>query len=224
MKNQRFTIFTAVFLFIVLSSGCAINRSEIELNIPEAVEIPMKTGKTVFIKSVVDNRIFEKRPKVPNIPSLNPSKERNKDIEKRAVARKRNGYGKAIGDILLKEGQTVESVIRESLKQGFLENGFDVLENAEQSSPSTYIVDAKINKFWSWMNPGFWTISLSTEINTDIQLKKSTEGRTETISVEFTKCNISKRKHFQTAIDGNWIKVMQGALNEFIAKVKKQLE
>ena len=220
MKNQRFTFFTAVFLFCVLSSGCALNRSEIELNIPEipeAVEIPMKTGKTVFIKSVVDNRIFEKRPKVPNIPSLNPSKERNKDIEKRAVARKRNGYGKAMGDILLKEGQTVESVIRESLKQGFLENGFDVLENAEQSSPSTYIVDAKINKFWSWMNPGFWTISLSTEINTDIQLKKSTEGRTETISVEFT-------KHFQTAIEGNWIKVMQGALNEFIAKVKKQLE
>ena len=218
MKNQRFTIFTAVFLFIVLSSGCAINRSEIELNIPEAVEIPMKTGKQVFIKSVVDNRIFEKRPMVPNIPSLNPSKERNKDIEKRAVARKRNGFGKAIGDILLKEGQTVESVIRESLKQGFLENGFDVLENAEQSSPSTYIVDAKINKFWSWMNPGKVVVmTISTEINTDIQLKKSTEGRTETISVEFT-------RHFATISDRNWIKVMQGALNEFIAKVKKQLE
>jgi len=218
MKNQRFTFFTAVFLFIVLSSGCAINRSEIELNIPEAVEIPMKTGKQVFIKSVVDNRIFEKRPMVPNIPSLNPSKERNKDIEKRAVARKRNGLGKAIGDILLKEGQTVESVIRESLKQGFLENGFDVLENAEQSSPSTYIVDAKINKFWSWMNPGKVVVmTISTEINTDIQLKKSTEGRTETISVEFT-------RHFATISDRNWIKVMQGALNEFIAKVKKQLE
>ena len=222
MKNQRFTFFTAVFLFIVVTSGCATNRSEIELNIPEAVEIPMKTGKQVFIKSVVDNRIFEKRPMVPNIPSLNPSKERNKDIEKRAVARKRTGFGKAIGDILLKEGQTVESVIRESLKQGFLENGFDVLENAEQSSPSTYIVDAKINKFWSWIDFGVWSplprlSSISTEINTDIQLKKSTEGRTETISVEFT-------KHFQTAIEGNWIKVMQGALNEFIAKVKKQLE
>ena len=218
MKNQRFTFFTAVFLFIVLSSGCAINRSEIELNIPEAVEIPMKTGKQVFIKSVVDNRIFEKRPMVPNIPSLNPSKERNKDIEKRAVARKRNGFGKAIGDILLKEGQAVESVIRESLKQGFLENGFDVLENAEQSSPSTYIVDAKINKFWSWMNPGKVVVmTISTEINTDIQLKKSTEGRTETISVEFT-------RHFATISDRNWIKVMQGALNEFIAKVKKQLE
>ncbi len=222
MKNQRFTIFTAVFLFIVLSSGCAINRSEIELNIPEAVEIPMKTGKQVFIKSVVDNRVFEKRPIVPNIPSLNPSKERNKDIEECAVARKRNGLGKAIGDILLKEGQTVESVIRESLKQGFLENGFDVLENAEQSSPSTYIVDAKINKFWSWIDFGVWSplprlSSISTEINTDIQLKKSTEGRTETISVEFT-------RHFATISDRNWIKVMQGALNEFIAKVKKQLE
>jgi hypothetical protein len=47
MKNQRFTFFAAVFLFCVLSSGCALNRSEIELNIPEipeAVEIPMKTG------------------------------------------------------------------------------------------------------------------------------------------------------------------------------------
>ncbi len=216
MKKPILYIYAAI-LFAVLSSGCATNRGVIELNIPETVEIPMKNGKQVYIKSVVDNRVFEKKPKDPNIPSLNPSKEGDKDTEKRAVARKRNSWGKAIGDILLKEGQTVESVIRESLKQGFLENGFDVLENAEQSSSSTYIVDAKINKFWSWMNPGFWTISLSTEINTDIQLKNSTKGRTETISVEFS-------RHFQTGIEGNWIKVMQGALNEFIAKVKKQLE
>ncbi|MCP4373713.1 MAG: hypothetical protein GY797_37275, partial [Deltaproteobacteria bacterium] len=67
------------------------------------------------------------------------------------------------------------------------------------------------------MNPGFWSISISTEINTDIQLKKSTEERTETISVEFS-------KNFQTGAGSNWIKVMQEALNEFIAKVKKQLE
>ncbi len=217
MKNQCFTFIAAVFLFVVLSSGCATNRGEIELNIPETIEIPIKNGEQVFIKSVVDNRIFEEKPEKPNIPSLSPSKERNKDIEKRAVARKRNTYGKALGDILLKEGQTVESVIHESLKQGFLENGFDVLENAEQSSPSTYIVDAKINKFWSWTNPGFWSISISTEINTDIQLKKLTEERTETISVEFS-------KNFQTGAGSNWIKVMQEALNEFIAKVKKQLE
>ena len=118
---------------------------------------------------------------------------------------------------MLKEGQTVETAIHESLKKSFLENGFDVLEDAEQSSPSTYIVDAKINKFWSWMNPGFCSISISTEVNTDIQLEKSTEERTETAFVGFS-------KNVQTGAGGNWIKVMQEALNKFIAKVKKQLE
>ncbi len=79
---------------------------------------------------------------------------------------------------MLKEGQTVESVIRESLKQGFLENGFDVLENAEQSSSSTYIVDAKGSEDGEWTKPGCRAVGITRRINAEIQLMKSAEERT----------------------------------------------
>ena len=67
-------------------------------------------GKEIFIESVTDERIFQENPKSQDIPSLGLGGSANATeiIRKRAIGRKRNTYGKALGDILLEEGQTVE--------------------------------------------------------------------------------------------------------------------
>jgi hypothetical protein len=64
---------------------------------------------------VTDRRVFEVNPRQANIPSLmNDAEIKNPAITARAVARKRGGFGKTlgdVGDVLLPEGRTVTNVV-----------------------------------------------------------------------------------------------------------------
>lgn len=216
MFKLRLTIVTVLF-GIVFLSGCATSRGVVELVTPITKETTLSNGKKVYINSVLDKRLFEYKPKQPNIPSLDPDEQQNNAIKLRAIARKRNTLGKGLGDILLKEGQTVESIIYDSLQQAFIENGYSIIENQQQVTSGTYIVDAKINKFWSWMNPGFWALTLSTEISTDISIKMTSEINKEIINVKVSDT-------FQTGAESNWVEVMQNALKAYITEVKLKLK
>jgi uncharacterized lipoprotein YajG len=196
-----------------LLTGCATSRGVIRLAVPELDNVATSNGIEIYIHSVVDKRIFEEAPKSPNIPSLDPSEPQNETIKLRAVARKRNTFGKGLGDILLEEGQTVESVIHDSLRQAFIESGYTIVENNAHMSKESQIVDVEINKFWSWMNPGFWAITLSTEIATDIHVNGSDADK-KTI-------NVKAADHFQTGVEGNWLSVMKNALTDYISEVKR---
>lgn len=44
-----------------------------------------------------------------------------------------------MGDILLKEGQSVETLTRDSLRQAFAEKGYKVLNNKEQATSKELI-------------------------------------------------------------------------------------
>ena len=142
MKIKLKVAFIAMLFSLAFLSGCATSRGEVELAMPILTEAELTNGKEIYIKSVVDKRLFEVKPKEPNIPSLDPDEPQSDSIKLRAIARKRNSYGKGLGDILLKEGQTVESVIRDSLKQAFIQNGYSVLENEKQITKDTYIVNS----------------------------------------------------------------------------------
>ena len=63
------------------------------------------------------------------------------------------------------------------------------------------------------MNPGFWAITLSTEIATDITVKKANDGDNKTIYVKAS-------DSFQTGVDGNYLSVMNSALKDYISEVK----
>jgi hypothetical protein len=194
-------------------TGCATSRGLVSLAIPTSENVGTSNGMEVYIHSVVDKRVFEEAPKSPNIPSLDPSEPQNENIKLRAVARKRNTYGKGLGDILLNEGQTVESVIYDSLRQAFIESGYTVTPKNANMSKSAQVVEVEINKFWSWMNPGFWAITLSTEIATDISVKKGNDAEKKMIAVKAA-------DHFQTGVEGNWLSVMNSALKDYISEVK----
>lgn len=217
MKLKLNLAFIAILFGLAFLSGCATSRGEVELTIPTSTGAELSDGKEIYINSVVDKRLFEVKPKEPYIPSLDPDEPQSDSIKLRAIARKRNSYGKGLGDILLKEGQTVESIIYDSLKQAFIQNGYSIIENKKQITKDTYVVDSQINKFWSWMNPGFWALTLSTEISTDINIKKESETKNEEINVKvFDK--------FQTGSGSNWVSVMQVALRAYIKEVKSKLK
>ena len=214
---SRFKLDIVTILFIIISlNGCATSRGIVSLTPPVSGNYVPLNGKEIYIGTIIDKRIFVSNPSSPNIPSLDPDEDQSDKIKLRAIARKRNSFGKGLGDILLKEGQTVESLIRNSLRQAFIEKGYSVIENKEQVTNNTYIVNANINKFWSWMNPGFWAITLSTEISTDIGIKRLREIEKEKISVKSSDT-------FQTGSGRNWVEVMQRALKAYINEVKSKI-
>jgi hypothetical protein len=86
-------------------AGCATSRSEIRLSSPAPAATPQATttDRAVVIRSVHDERVFEQAPDDPSTPSLGfeGASQASDDLKARAVGRKRNSFGKAMGDILL---------------------------------------------------------------------------------------------------------------------------
>lgn len=212
-KNLLTLAFALSALFF---SGCATKRGEVALLVPISMNMPSSNGKQIYINSVTDERVFEIKPSEPNIPSLDPSNTQGDNIKARAIARKRNSYGMALSDILLSEHQSVSGIVESSLKEALEENGFEILDNKSQVSPQTYIADIQIVKFWSWMNPGFWAITISCEVETKVDLHK--EGVLETYNIHTKTADT-----FQKGNENNYKAVIQKALQAYIEDAKIEI-
>src|SRR5262245_65653082 len=121
MRTLSFLSFLGLAVFV---GGCAINRSVLKVQVQPSTD--PASGQEVSIMKVTDNRIFELKPAKPSTPSLKAGDVTNKAITSRAVARKRNGWGMTMGDILLPEGRTVEDLVKEALTKAFRESGYKV--------------------------------------------------------------------------------------------------
>jgi hypothetical protein len=217
MKNSaRLYIFLSGVLLLFVA-GCAINRGIVSLQQPVPATPSQSIGKDVFIRSVTDKREFQEHPSRQDIPSLGfeGSSAASTDIKKRAIARKRNTFGQAMGDILLEEGQTVETVIGEALKRSFAGLGYTVLKNEQEVTTDTLVVDSSIQKFWAYMTPGFWAITLSCDISTSLQIgiEKTNTKEAETITVK-------SEGRYQTGAGGNWMEVLSKAVDKYVEQVK----
>jgi len=205
---------------LLLLSGCATNRSVLSLDLPDTgVETP-QNGSNVFIKAVSDQIVFQEKPKTPDIPSLGfgGAESAANELKKRAVGRKRNGYGKALGDIVLEENQNVETVIKTALKQAFVESGYSAIEAEEDIDSNTIIVEAKIEKFWAYMTPGFWALTLTSDVSTDLTLTSKTIN-----GPEVKKINVKSEGKYQSASESNWMEIIKESLTQYVAKTKEIL-
>lgn len=206
-----------VALLSCLLGACATSRSVIDVSTPSLNNVTQQTtGKDVYVSPPKDKRMFEAAPGTPSIPSLDPSENSSDKVRARAIGRKRNTFGKALGDILLPEGKTVESLTAASIRQAFQESGYRVLDDKSKVSESTYIVDAEITKFWSWMNPGFWAITLSAEISTVLDIRSPVGPNRQTVSVRAS-------DNFQTGMESNWTEVIDKALKIYVDDLKEKL-
>ena len=196
-----------------LVAGCATSRSEIKLSSPVAVpsSAAASSGKTVVIRSVKDERAFEAAPRDPSTPSLGfeGADQASADVKSRAIGRKRNGYGKAMGDILLQGDQTVAGVVRENLGAALEQAGYEVRsESAAGQSP--LVIDVHIKQFWAWLQPGFWAIKLNANIATDLELSGAALQTTVSVHAEDSR---------QLGTDGAWMEIVAKALEAYRGQV-----
>jgi hypothetical protein len=204
MEHESRLVMVLLALALALG-GCATSRSELQLTAPATSPSakPNPNAPPAFIRSVKDERVFEEAPTDPSIPSLGfeGAQQAAAATRLRAIGRKRNTFGKALGDVLLQEGQTVESVVRENLAASLREAGYDVRN--EPPGESALIVDVRIRKFWSWIQPGFWAITVHSEIVTDITLSTRPDVATVSIRAEDPR---------QLVTESAWLEAMQKTL------------
>lgn len=203
-----------VMLLSLLITGCATSRGILDVRIDESRN--PESGRAVKIARVTDSRLFEESPRSPSIPSLKGREIGDKSITSRAIARKRNGYGKAIGDILLPEGRTVENLVREALVRSFRETGYRVIDDKAELSDNAVQIEADIEQFWAWVTPGFWAISMEFEAKVKIKgdVTSFREGETVRGYIEL---------HSQAPGTRAWMNTINKGIDIFIEEVKKRI-
>ena len=205
----------ALLLASTVLFGCATDRSELKLADPTADATPAaaSNGRTVVIRSVTDQRVFEQAPKKPNIPSLGfeGAAQATAEVKARAIGRKRNSFGAALGDILLENGKTVVGVVRENLAVALRQAGYRVTSDVADGGTSPVVMDVTVKEFWAWMNPGFWALTLSTRITTDLAIQGAAAP---------TSINVLAQDSRQAAFESAWIEVLDRALLQYRAEIK----
>lgn len=225
MLNTKYLAIPLLLVSAILT-GCATSRSEVKLSTTAttpatATAVSAQTqsasnGKTVFIRSVKDERVFEEAPKEPSTPSLGSEGAKGSPelIKAKAIARKRNTFGKALGDVLLGEGQTVTGVVKNDLKNALKKAGYRV-EEFDASRPDMIVLDVHIKQFWAWFQPGFWAIKLNANIETVIDVSGSGSPTTVSVHTEDSR---------QVATDSAWIEAVDKGRQAYEAEAAIKLK
>jgi hypothetical protein len=159
---RHLDVFFGPALFALLLSGCAAGRSTVEITPPSAIN-PVG-GAYAKIVTVDDLRKFEASPSVPRIPSLeNASEITDPSITARAVARKRGGFGKALGDVVLPPGQSVAGLVHAAAGKALADKGYTVVEVNSPHYATAAPLSVDIVQFWAWFSPGFASVHIDFE-------------------------------------------------------------
>jgi len=196
---------------MALLSACAANRSEI--TIPPQASTQPANGVVAVVVDPVDARKFEVAPAMPSIPSLKESSQiGDAQITSRALARKRNTYGAAMGDVLVAPPQTASSLVGGAVKAGLRDSGYRILEPNDPGYASAPKVNVRIVEFWTWVTPGFAQIRLDNA--TELVLEGSLPPLAIPVAI-----SVRDTKGYGAIFDSDWGAFIGSAL----AKVRQQV-
>jgi hypothetical protein len=192
--------------FSLFGSGCVLGRRTVDLPIPTATSLPVSKG-TVAISSITDARHFENKPDHPSTPSIDGDVNSLSAAQLSAfIGRQRNGFGHAMGDVALPPGETVQTIVRELIAQGFARHGYTVTTNA--SADNT--IGVAINRFWAWTPYG------PIVANVDCSFTVKRDGLTKTFAVQASGASVSY-------FGNDWQQPYTSAFEDFLGKFDQEL-
>jgi uncharacterized lipoprotein YajG len=165
---SRWRPVAAVVAAMALLAACANGRTVIQLPAPPAAGVAGAQAPAVRIGSVIDDRVFEDRPHQPSIPSLDGegASRASPELRAHAVARKRNGYGMAQGDVVLSAREDMRDVVRANLALALAQAGYRV----DDRDPAARRVDVHVRDFWLWLEPHTLVGVIRSRIVTDVAI------------------------------------------------------
>ncbi|MEN8820354.1 MAG: YajG family lipoprotein [Abyssibacter sp.] len=209
MKHVLLVLLPALSLL----SGCVTGTRTLEgLDVPTPAAAA-KTAGTVYIAAVDDNRQFEQAPRSPSTPSVKGQlSQTNADELATRIGRQRNGYGKAMGDVRLPAGVTVNDKMRELLIAGLKSRGYEVVDHP--AADNTMTVD--INEFWAWFSPGFFAVTYEAQLACEAVFNRP-EGPLPLTFAGYGK-NVG-----QVASNANWELAYERAFDAFLENMEQTL-
>ena len=199
---------------LVLLAGCAINRSEVDVNVVQPAESQApapSNGKKVYI-SAVDDRVFQIKPDSPDIPTLKYDEIDDKSITERVFARKRNNYNMPIGDVLLPKGQTVSGLVAGAVANAYRQAGYEVVSTSGARDASE--VKVHVIEFWSWVKlQGVLDKVVSNKSLLKIKAAGAPEQQVNTLVNENVKVTTNE----------DWRKITEDGLKAITQETLKQL-
>ena len=197
---------------LVLLAGCATNRAEVDVLRPGDTQTPAPSnGKKVYI-SAVDDRVFQIKPSSSDIPSLKYDEIDDKSITERAIARKRNNFNMAIGDVLLPEGRTVSELVGNAVATAYRQAGYEVVSSPDARDVSE--VKVNIIEFWSWY---------SAEGVLDKVLRNKSLLQIKAPGVPAHPVNTLVSEKVKVATDTDWKTITEAGLEAITQETLKQL-
>ncbi|MDR6388230.1 flagellar biosynthesis protein [Paraburkholderia phenoliruptrix] len=193
-------------------AGCAVGRTTVDVSAPQGTN--PTAGKYVRIDSVQDKRTFSVKPASADMASLDPNEDSSDASKARAIGRKRNGYGKALGDVVLPQGKTASGLVESALATGFQDAGYIVVKQGDPNFAAAAPVTAQIIDFWTWFEPGFW--SIKTNQKSELQLS----GDVGALHGEQTiKTRVSESK--QVVVSSDWQEIVEKGLAAITQRTKE---
>lgn len=193
-------------------AGCALGRTTVDVSAPQGTN--PATGKYVRIDSVQDKRTFAVKPPSADMASLDPDEDSSDASKARAIGRKRNGYGKALGDVVLPEGKTASGLVESAIATGFQDAGYIVVKQGDPNFAAAAPVNAQIIDFWAWFQPGFW--SITTNQKSELKLTGDVGALHGTQTVE-TRVSESR----QVVVSSDWQQIVEKGLSAIALRTKE---
>jgi hypothetical protein len=214
MSNVSIKGFLLLSIVVLVLSGCATSRSTVDIKVSPGTN--PANGKEVKIVQITDGRKFEVAPKTQSIPSLNEEEIKDSKITSRAIGRKRNTYGKAMGDFMLPEQRTVQDLVREAMTKALREKGYSVVEQSSAIDQNGLPLEADIGQLWTYITPGFWSLTL--EFETIVRIKGNVFPTSNEEEIRgYAQMSV------QTGAESNWIETIQNGIDDFIKNLKEKL-
>lgn len=144
------------------------------------------------------------------LPLKNDEEVNDTSVTQRAIGRKRNGYGKGLGDVVLPSGRTVSQLVGNAVATAYQQAGYQVVNTP---TPSAANVNVHIVEYWSWFSPGAFSVA----VNNKAHLKIETQGAAPLDVVS------GARDSMQLATDSDWKKIHEQGLSAIVTETAKQL-
>ena len=205
----------AVLFFALSAVAGHARESGLIITVPSAKNRVSATGRTILLRSVTDNRKFEDRPQSANIPSLAATLARTTPRQKSlAVARARDGYGKARHNIFMAPSQPVEAIVRQVVANALTAKGYTVVSKTAQAGKNALVADVSIGRFWGYINiaGGAWgggRMTMEGEMTTVLTINDG--GKVSRLPVSARASHL-----FRLMTGGHWSQMFGKLLSDYL--------
>jgi hypothetical protein len=140
----------------------------------------------------------------------------NRSGTSRALARKRDGYGKAWGNVLLPDRRTVSGLFESAITRAFQDAGYRVMEKNDPSAADALRIEADVEQFWGWATPGLTAGHLECQVRVLINAPIASFDSGAYVAGYY-------RQPVYDLSDENWYRIINTCLNGFMDDLRGKL-